>query len=441
MLEVPRTDWNSKLDLIGLAILALAGRVAYLYLASSHLGFQAFATFAPDSQFYHYVADYFLQGHLRGPSVMLMVGPGYPAVLAGLRLCFGSDLLYPILFNVLLGTLAPLVIYGLAARLTDNRLIALAAGLTSALSLTAVCMSCHILTDQPLYTFYAAALYCFVRGYQQRSRSWFVAAGALAAAAAFLRASGQMAVPVFALLALVLPARPLYSSRWQLLSRAGLAALVAGSAVLAWSFRNFVKEDQFVFTTLGMLTVRHCLVAQAKAEDDVELIQKYRIEWGIEDGESDLERYRGAYDRARQRVREAWRDMPGRMVHYYLFNVDTNLRAPNEYVGIQVPLLIPLVQRVNDAVWRYWGYWLVTLSLVGTVLLAIDGRGAAAWILGSHYVVFTLFCGSSFWQGSRLHMTAEIAWAILVPCALLYPLLFAKRLVTRSSLSGRRSGT
>jgi hypothetical protein len=128
-------------------------------------------------------------------------------------------------------------------------------------------------------------------------------------------------------------------------------------------------------------------------------------------------------------------------VHYYLFNVDTNLRAPNEYVGIQVPLLIPLVQRVNDAVWRYWGYWLVTLSLVGTVLLAIDGRGAAAWILGSHYVVFTLFCGSSFWQGSRLHMTAEIAWAILVPCALLYPLLFAKRLVTRSSLSGRRSGT
>lgn len=424
------------MDLPGLAMVALALRVAYLALASAHLGFQSFAAFAPDTQFYDYVAQYLIEGHLRGPSVMLMVGPGYGVVLAALRLAFGPGPLAPILLNIVLGTLAPLVVYGLAHRLTGSRLVALAAGLVSACSLTSVCMSCHILTDQPLYTLYAAALYGFVRGYQERSRGWFVASGLAVAAAAFLRASGQLAVPVFALLALVLPARPQYSSRWRLFSHAGLAALVAATAIFAWSFRNFVKEGQFVFTTLGMLTMRHCLVAQALAEDDADQIQKYRIEWGIEDGESDLDRYRGAYDRARARVHEAWRTMPQRMVYYYLYNIHVNLRAANDYVPIQVPLLAPLMQKINAAVWWFWGYTLVALSLLGMILLWARDRRAAAWILGTHYVVFTAFCGSSFWQGSRLHFTAEIAWAILVPYALLTMLQFAaqglRRVVRRS---------
>lgn len=396
------------------------------------MGFQQFATFAPDSQFYHYVAEHILHGHLRGPSVMLMVGPGYGLILACLRLIFGSDLLYPILLNILLGSLAPLLVYGISMRLTENRLVSLTAGLTSALSLTSVCMSCHILTDQPLFTFYAGAMYSFIVGYQSKSRWWFVAAGLLAAAAAFVRGSGQLAVPLFAFLAFVLPIRPYYASRWELVSRAGWASLVASLAISSWSLRNLVKEDQFVFSSIGMLTMRHCLVAQVKALDDAELIQKYRAEWGTEDGESDLERYRGAYGRAKQRVSEAWRENPGLMLYYFLFNVEINMRAANAYVAIQVPVLAPLAQKVNAAVWRFWGHGLVILSLAGVIAFVFTGRTAAAWILGSHYLVFTLFCGSSFWQGSRLHYTAELAWAILVPYALVCSVALIKNGLKRA---------
>lgn len=430
-MEPTPAPWHRTWDLFGLAILALGLRLTYLAMAASHMGFAPFAAFAPDSQFYHYVAEHFVSGHVRGPSVMLMVGPGYGAVLAVLSVVFGQGPLAPILLNILLGTLAPLLVYAIAARLTESRSVALAAGLVSACSLTSVCMSCHILTDQPLFTLYAAAVYCFVRGYQDQSRYWFVAAGLVAAAAAFVRASGQLAVPVFILLAFVLPTRPMYTSRWRLVSHAGLAGLVAGTAIFAWSFRNWVKEDQFVFTTLGVLTVRHCLVAQALAEDNVDKIQEYRTQWGIADGESDLERYRGAYDRARDRVGRAWEEMPGRMLYYYLYNIHVNLRAPNGYVAIQIPSWAALAQKLNAVIWYFWGYTLVGLSILGVILLWLKNRKAAAWILGTHYLGFTAFCGSSFWQGSRLHYTAELAWAILVPYALLQLLVISMELWTR----------
>ncbi len=411
--------WGSSCDLLVLFATALIVRLSYLAAASYSMGFEKFSTFAPDSQFYHIVAEHILHGHLRGPSILLIVGPGYGAIVAALDWIFGPHAVFPILFNILLGSLSPLLVYLIAVRVVEHRWVALAAGLTNALSLTAVSISCHIMTDQPLFTLYATGLLCFILGYQRRHRGWFIAAGLVAGAAALVRGSGQLAILVFALLALVLPVRPLYASRRELISRAGLAALVAGSVVFSWSLRNHVKEDLFLFTTLPAITMRHCLVAQAMADDDAELIQKYRLEYGHEERVSDLEHYRGAYAIAKQKVAEAWQQMPGRMLYYYLFNVDINLRASNDYVGLQIPPLAPFMKTLNDKMVNYWGYTLLWLSLLGILLLSLTGRALAAWVLGTHYVVFTMFCGSSFWQGSRLHYTAELAWAILVPASLL----------------------
>ena len=410
---------GATIDLLFLFFMALIVRLSYMAAASYCMGFEAFSTFAPDSKLYQIVAEHMLVGHLRGPSVLLIIGPGYGAVLAAIQWMFGPHEVFPILFNILLGSLSPLLVYLIATRLVENRWVALAAGLISALSLTGTTTSCHIMTDQPLFFFYAAALLSFILGYQRRSRGWFITAGLTAAAALMVRGSGQLAIPVFGVLALVLPVKPLYASRRELILRAGLAVLIAGSAVFAWSLRNLVKEDQFVFMTLPAITMRHCLVAQALANDDAELIQKYRVEMGLEEGEGDLERYRGAYDIARQKVAEAWRTMPGRMLYYFFYNVDINLRAPNDYVGLQIPPLALFMADLNLFVVNYWGYVLLGLSLLGILLLALTGRPLAAWILGTHYIAFTLFCGSSFWQGSRLHYTAELAWAILVPSTFL----------------------
>ena len=40
---------------------------------------------------------------------------------------------------------------------------------------------------------------------------------------------------------------------------------------------------------------------------------------------------------------------------------------------------------------------------------------ALAWIvLGATFAAFTLLIGFSFWQGSRLHFPAEMAWSFLL---------------------------
>ncbi|MEE8577705.1 MAG: hypothetical protein V3T31_10655, partial [candidate division Zixibacteria bacterium] len=46
---------------------------------------------------------------------------------------------------------------------------------------------------------------------------------------------------------------------------------------------------------------------------------------------------------------------------------------------------------------------------------AAQRRFSAFVILGATFVSFTLLLGLSFWQGSRLHYPAEMAWAVLLP--------------------------
>jgi 4-amino-4-deoxy-L-arabinose transferase-like glycosyltransferase len=402
-------------DLLIIAGTALVVRLLYLVLAISNMGLDAFASFAPDTSFYNYVAEHLIRGHGRGPSIILMIGPGYGGLIAITETVFGSSPLAAILLNVALGTLSPLLVYGLAQRLIRIRKVSMAAGLINALSLTAIVCSTHILSDQPLFTFYAAALYCFVVGYQQNSIRWYIAAGLLAGMSAYIRGSGQIALILFLLLPFVLPVSAHLRGRRQFLIRSIASFAVAAMLVYGWAFRNYVQEDQFVFSTIGMLTMRHCLVAQCMAENDEDQMQVYRAQWGIEDGESDLERYREAYPKAKERVMKAWQEMPGKMLYYFLYNVRRNIAAPNSFVGLEIPSLDSPVKRLNTAVRNYLGYGLALISMSAVIILIRRRNGLAAWILGFHFVVFTLFCGSSFWQGSRLHYTAEMAWAILVP--------------------------
>ena len=118
--------WHTK-DLLILAAVALSVRVLYLVLAIANLGLDAFASFAPDSSFYLYVADHLIHGHARGPSVMLMIGPGYGALLAIVKTVFGSSPIAAILLSVGLGVISPLLIYGLCQRLIGIRKVTMAA--------------------------------------------------------------------------------------------------------------------------------------------------------------------------------------------------------------------------------------------------------------------------------------------------------------------------
>jgi hypothetical protein len=60
-----------------------------------------------------------------------------------------------------------------------------------------------------------------------------------------------------------------------------------------------------------------------------------------------------------------------------------------------------------------------------------DHRWFAACVLGLTYASFSLLIGVSFWQGSRLHYPAEMAWSILVAYAIIRLLDLMKPFVRR----------
>ncbi len=398
-----------------LALVAMLLRLVYLKLASDNLGFIHFAQFAPDSQLYRTIADHILSPNKMGGYGLLRVGPGYALILAGIKVVFGSNLIWPILFSIVMGTLAPVAIYLLAFELLKDRTVAFLAGAISALSLTSVVLSTHILTDQPFFTMQAAALICFVRGYRTRNVWWFLAAGLIAGFGAYVRPMGQIWPVVFLFLVFVIPVGKAWWSRRQLVLRGGVTGLVMLLMVVGWSARNYAVHGLFTFGSNGMLTVRSVLVSQMaqRSRDEGKSWYDYRGEWELEDGDRSAD-YAAAYGKARARVVKAFEQEPGLMLRVYLKNLGDNLTAGNIYAGRQVPAIRPMVDWYNRQMKSWLGWVLVALSVIGIVTMALRRLGLAAWILGATYASFSLLLGASAYQGSRLHYPGEIASSILV---------------------------
>ncbi|MDF1545216.1 MAG: hypothetical protein P1R58_08960 [bacterium] len=69
---------------------------------------------------------------------------------------------------------------------------------------------------------------------------------------------------------------------------------------------------------------------------------------------------------------------------------------------------------INQKVVDWLGYWIIYLTLGGLLVMAFRGHLFAAVLLGFTYLAFSLPIGTSFWQGSRLHYPAEMAWSIVI---------------------------
>ena len=409
-------------------------RLGYLWLAVRHLTFDRFWQYANDTHLYLLVAQHIQSFHPMGDYGLLRIGPGYGLILAGVQSIFGQNPIFPILFSITMGALAPVFVYLLGFYLTKNRIVALAAGLFSAVSLTSVALSCHILTDQPFFTFHLAALVCYVLGYRTGRIRWFVIAGLVAGYAAYIRPVGQMWPYLFFLIPLILPRQEKFNSRWDMLKKAWITAAVMLVMVMGWSARNYIVHDQFTFGTNGILTVRSCLVAQVTAEHTEGMdVVKYRDIWEEEDGDRNLERYEGAASRAKARVMQAIEKYPGAIFRAYFRNVEDNVKAANYYAQRQIPELEGFMSWLNSAL-RKW-LWLVIIiaTLAGAGFLWRDKNYLATVLLGVTYLYFTLILGASFWQGSRLHYPAEMAWSILAAYAVYRMWGILKPLILRAT--------
>ena len=81
---------------------------------------------------------------------------------------------------------------------------------------------------------------------------------------------------------------------------------------------------------------------------------------------------------------------------------------------------------------RHWlAYLILAGTFVGLGFLVRDRAKLAAALLGLLFIYFSLGTGASYWQGSRLHYPAEMAWAILAPYALYRLLVELSRLIQK----------
>jgi len=412
------TGKKTIIHLLCLWFIALVLRVVYMLVALQNLGMQKFWTWTYDTNLYWTVSEHILAGHESGGYALLRVGPGYGMILAGIRILFDSDPLYAILFSVVMGSLAPVFIYLLAMNLIDTRRVALSAGLISAVSLISITLSCLILTDQAFFTLFAAALVCYVRGFRTGNLRWFVAAGLIGAAGALVRPSGEMCFLLFLFVPLVIPIQSGFSSRWDMIKRAGLASVIMLLVILSWSTRNYVKEDLFVFSANGVYTLQGTVLAQVKAAHTEDLtIMEFRQQ--CEDTDSALVgNYVEGYRRAKDRILDEFLTHPNWFVRAYFSNLDDNIKAYNYDAERQIPAIHDMAHYFNQINRTWLAYTVMIVAFFGLVILLIDKNYLAGSLLGITFAYFTLIIGLSFWQGSRLHYPAEIAWAILVTYAL-----------------------
>ncbi|UCC44843.1 MAG: glycosyltransferase family 39 protein [Candidatus Zixiibacteriota bacterium] len=403
--------------LAGLFVVALALRIIYLLLAIDQSGMDKLWNWAPDTNLYWALGEHMFTD----PSVvsfgLFRVGPGYGAILASIRFLFGPDPIWAILFSVLMGSLAPVIIYLLAYNLFRSYRVALIAGTIAAFSQTSISMSCSILTDQPYFTLQAAALLTFVVGYNRSRLKWLVAAGLISGLATLVRPSGQFWPFIFLFLAALAPVWGIYKSRFHMFKRVGITGAVMLLITVGWSFRNYVVHDVFTFGSNGIMTVNACLIAQVISQNPGQgSIGDLRRTWEAEDWNAEND-YATSYARAQARALRVLSDYTRRSIKAYWHNVWENMTDINYYSQRQLAPPNNFIENLNAGIRRWVNPTLAFLTVIGLLLLLVQRRYFAALLLGTTYAYFSLVLGFSFWQGSRLHYPAEMAWSIILAYA------------------------
>lgn len=423
-------------DLVFLFVAALLLRSVYFYLAVSHIGLDGLWTTIFDSAAYRSIANEIVSGDEGGRRYLFEFGPGYGLILAALQILFGSSGVWGCLFNIVMGSLGPLAVYLMAWFLIGSRPAALLSGLICAVSSTSVALSCNILSDQPFFTFHAAALLCFIVGLKSGRKRLFVVAGLLAGMAAFIRPLGQFWPVLFFLIPIIIPLPDWCGNRRTLLGRAWLTAGVMALLLFSWSARNYFVEDSFVFGGKGMETARSYLAARTVAENSPGVsLAEVRDEWNREDKASfegrpsTLAEY---HQLNKDHVIATLTTQPGRFVATYFDIVWENMLAGNHIPLKQVPQLAGLWHRLVALSGKWINQTLFYVTVLGLLVLVRRRRRTAAIILTLTYTYFTFIAGFSFFQGSRLHYPAEMAWSILVAVAVHSTIVAGAGLVGRA---------
>ena len=215
-----------------LAAAALALRLAWVLLANPNPSLAG-----GDGPFYLHLANQIARGNgmqFNGMP-MAVVGPVYPAYIAGLQLLVGEPLIQETarVGQALLSAVLALVLYAIGCRLHSTAAGLWAAGLF-ALDLRFIVEAGSISTETLFSLMLMLTVLAYLQAWAHAKPAWWMLAGVLAGLTALTRAVAQL-LPFVLLAHVWLQRRPRVAGRHQLLLLAGFAVAVA-----PWAARNWV---------------------------------------------------------------------------------------------------------------------------------------------------------------------------------------------------------
>jgi len=422
--------------LIGLAAIL---RIVYFILTYSHLGADGLWTAVYDTAKYQLAASQILSEYTVAAGTedyLFLVGPGYPVILALFRVLFGSSAVNVCMLSNFMGILAPVFVYLIALNLKLPKMVAFMAGIIGAISTTSLALSSAILSNQFFFTLMAASLLCLIIGYNSRKNIWFIVSGLIVGIAVCIRGTAQFWPLALIFIALVIPLGEQFKSRMILLKKVALTSGLILLFILIWSARNYFVHDVFVFSSNGVQSARVYLAARAVADHtDNAGVLDIRQQWSDEDKKffgGEKPTVAQQYFRAVDQFGQIVRDHPDWMMAAYFNTVTGNVLAGNHLPLFQIPSLSKLWNRLIAMNGKWFAHLIFYMTLLGFLFLLIDRRCFEIVLLGAFYSYFTLITGFSFWQGSRLHYTAEIVWSILVAYAVYRIWQLLRQLILKS---------
>ncbi len=378
-----------------------------------------------DTLFFRDVAWWFASGSPDLENSLVLVGPGYGYILYVWGLIVGWNAWGHLALQLVIAALNCVLISVMCSRLGLKKSIGLLAGYFHAFSLTAITLSCTLYTETWFIFFTLLTLITFLDALRAKTIGHYFIFAAFAFCAAMVRSVGQFyPIVLFGILVL-------YAIYQKIRRKAGITlmmplfgTLLALSLILSWPIRNYVKHGIFTISETGTRAAkRYWLAAAVSGTYEEDEINRRRKIWD----EQMHNRFGTKTPSLSQRhqfdisvVRDTVMKYPARMLSGYLHNVWVNMTKDSRLQYEQTPQLNPLWFFYTKKLATGLGTPVFWLILFGGAVLMMRGKTFAGVFLVVLYAYLGLITGATFWQGSRIFLPGQVAWAPLLSVSFLW---------------------
>jgi 4-amino-4-deoxy-L-arabinose transferase-like glycosyltransferase len=220
---------------------ALILRLAFLQSLIASFGEGRLATFSPDMRNYWESAQRIFHETRFDDETILIFGPGYPTFVAAVGAIVGMDPYRILTVQIVLSSLTGILLALLVTEITGRRTYGLIAGALYATSLLAVEIAAFMWSEAVFLLMLTTSLLLLIRGLRIGSYWYHLLSGGLLACAILTRSFGQF-IPLIYITIGVTYAWPLSRTRWPVVRKQMLGALIAAAIPIivccGWVVRN-----------------------------------------------------------------------------------------------------------------------------------------------------------------------------------------------------------